>query len=96
MSQLYQNSRKNLDLIFWEPSTSVLANFVGDKNIDHNGYRLFLPLLLSHLSFSQIEARAVCLGAGLSHLGIPTGPETNVGVFAPNSIDVSLKLPQCD
>jgi long-chain acyl-CoA synthetase len=48
------------------------------------------------ISYGEIEARAVCLGAGLSHLGIPTGPQTNVGVYAPNSVDVSLKLPQCD
>ncbi|CAI8013955.1 Long-chain-fatty-acid--CoA ligase 5 [Geodia barretti] len=47
-------------------------------------------------SYGEIEARAVCLGAGLSHLGIPTGPETNVGVFAPNSIDWVVTEQSCN
>ena len=50
----------------------------------------FLQLVLHFLP--QVEARAVCLGAGLSHIGIPTGPQTNIGLYSSNSVDVSSEL----
>lgn len=37
----------------------------------------------------QIEARAVNLGSGFSHLGVEPGSNSNIGIFAANSLDVS-------
>ena len=81
------------------PLTVYLASWgILVNTIVHCGYiRMYkpkthddcvIPKLRNNLS--QIETRAVRLGAGLSHLGVEPGDKTNVGIYSQNSVDVSL------
>jgi long-chain acyl-CoA synthetase len=46
-------------------------------------------------SYSEIEARAVNLGSGLSHLGVEPGNTSNIGIFATNSVDWVVTEQSC-
>ena len=42
------------------------------------------------ITYSEVEKRALNLGAGLKKLGVDTGQDTYVGVYSQNNVDVSV------